>query len=328
MTAVQLLTGSGGWPMSVWLTPDRAPFFGGTYFPPRDGARGAPRGFLAPRRAAPTCTRDDPARVARRRPARSSSAVAQALGGRAAGAAGGAARGAARSRTAVAHLRARLRRAPRRAAPRAQVPVEPAGPAAAAPPPPHAATRRRCDMATLTLEKMAAGGIHDQLGGGFHRYSTDARWLVPHFEKMLYDNALLAVAYAEAWQVTGRARLRARRPADARLPAARDDLARGRLLLGDRRRLGGRGGAFFVWTRGGAPRGARRRTPTRFIALPRRHRRRGTSRGATSSTCRAPDEGELGGARAGRARELYDGARARGPARSATRRCSPPGTAC
>ena len=59
-------------------------------------------------------------------------------------------------------------------------------------------------MATLTLEKMAAGGIHDQLGGGFHRYSTDAQWLVPHFEKMLYDNALLAVAYAEAWQVTQR----------------------------------------------------------------------------------------------------------------------------
>ena len=57
-------------------------------------------------------------------------------------------------------------------------------------------------MATLTLEKMALGGIYDQLGGGFHRYSTDASWLVPHFEKMLYDNALLAVAYAEAWQAT------------------------------------------------------------------------------------------------------------------------------
>jgi hypothetical protein len=59
-------------------------------------------------------------------------------------------------------------------------------------------------MAVLTLEKMAAGGLHDQVGGGFHRYSTDAEWLVPHFEKMLYDNALLAVAYAEAHQVTGR----------------------------------------------------------------------------------------------------------------------------
>jgi uncharacterized protein YyaL (SSP411 family) len=60
-------------------------------------------------------------------------------------------------------------------------------------------------MATLTLEKMAAGGLYDQLGGGFHRYSTDAEWLLPHFEKMLYDNALLVVAYAEAFQVTGRA---------------------------------------------------------------------------------------------------------------------------
>jgi hypothetical protein len=60
-------------------------------------------------------------------------------------------------------------------------------------------------MAELTLAKMAGGGMYDQLGGGFHRYSTDARWLVPHFEKMLYDNALLAVAYAEAAQVTGRA---------------------------------------------------------------------------------------------------------------------------
>jgi uncharacterized protein YyaL (SSP411 family) len=59
-------------------------------------------------------------------------------------------------------------------------------------------------MATLTLEKMAAGGLHDQLGGGFHRYSTDAQWLAPHFEKMLYDNALLATAYSEAHQATGR----------------------------------------------------------------------------------------------------------------------------
>src|SRR5262249_26221308 len=55
----------------------------------------------------------------------------------------------------------------------------------------------------LTLDRMAAGGIHDQVGGGFHRYSTDPHWLVPHFEKMLYDNALLAMAYLEAWQATG-----------------------------------------------------------------------------------------------------------------------------
>jgi uncharacterized protein YyaL (SSP411 family) len=59
-------------------------------------------------------------------------------------------------------------------------------------------------MATLTLEMMAAGGMYDHAGGGFHRYSTDAEWLVPHFEKMLYDNALLTVAYLEGYQATGR----------------------------------------------------------------------------------------------------------------------------
>ena len=58
-------------------------------------------------------------------------------------------------------------------------------------------------MVTTTLDRMAAGGIFDQLGGGFHRYSVDARWLVPHFEKMLYDNAMLAVCYLDAWQATG-----------------------------------------------------------------------------------------------------------------------------
>ena len=62
---------------------------------------------------------------------------------------------------------------------------------------------RSLDAAVRTLDGMADGGIHDQLGGGFHRYSTDERWLVPHFEKMLYDNALLILAYAEGWQVTG-----------------------------------------------------------------------------------------------------------------------------
>ncbi len=59
------------------------------------------------------------------------------------------------------------------------------------------------EMVTLTLDKMAAGGMYDQLGGGFHRYSVDERWLVPHFEKMLYDNALLTTAYAEAYLATG-----------------------------------------------------------------------------------------------------------------------------
>ena len=63
-------------------------------------------------------------------------------------------------------------------------------------------TPEALEVVRLTLDKMAAGGIYDHLGGGFHRYSTDSRWLVPHFEKMLYDNALLATAYLEAFQVT------------------------------------------------------------------------------------------------------------------------------
>src|SRR5439155_12804187 len=68
----------------------------------------------------------------------------------------------------------------------------------------HAASARALEMVTLTLEKMAAGGIHDQVGGGFHRYATDAAWQVPHFEKMLYDNAKLAAVYLAAWQATRR----------------------------------------------------------------------------------------------------------------------------
>ena len=67
----------------------------------------------------------------------------------------------------------------------------------------HGFNARALEMVELTLQKMAYGGMYDQVGGGFHRYSTDAYWLVPHFEKMLYDNALLARLYLHAWQVTG-----------------------------------------------------------------------------------------------------------------------------
>jgi len=203
MTAVQLLTGSGGWPMSVWLTPDREPFFGGTYFPPRDGARGPTRGFLGILEELAALYAADPARVAA-----ATGSLTQAVRAALApnGPAADAPPGAApilRAVETVAQLfderHGGLRRAPKFPS---NLPVRlllrhhrRAGDA------------RSLHMATFTLERMAAGGIHDQLGGGFHRYSTDAEWLVPHFEKMLYDNALLAVAYAEAWQVTGRADL-------------------------------------------------------------------------------------------------------------------------
>jgi len=177
MAAVQALTGSGGWPMSVWLTPDREPFFGGTYFPPRDGARGARHGFLSILRDVHDAYKSDPERVGRPAPSLIGDTVTifkRLFDDRDGG----------------------VRRAPKFPS---NMPIRLLLRA-------HARTGDQVAllMAALTLEKMAAGGMYDQLAGGFHRYSTDAHWLVPHFEKMLYDNALLVVAYAEAWQVTGR----------------------------------------------------------------------------------------------------------------------------
>jgi uncharacterized protein YyaL (SSP411 family) len=201
MSAVQALTGSGGWPMSVWLTPAREPFFAGTYFPPRDGARGAQHGFLTLLSEIHATYLAEPERVAK-----ASAALVGAIRSRMEG--GETAAGAGISPTLIAETVAvykrlfdptegGLRRAPKFPS---NVPVRLL----------LRYHRRTGDgdalhMATHTLAKMAAGGMYDQLGGGFHRYSTDAQWLVPHFEKMLYDNALLASAYAEAYQVTGRA---------------------------------------------------------------------------------------------------------------------------
>jgi uncharacterized protein len=198
MTAVQLLTGGGGWPMSVWLDAEKAPFFGGTYFPPRDGARQGMRGFLSVLEEVAAVYGADPARV-RSATASLTEAVRTALAP--AGAPADAPPGHApidRAVEQVARLydpdHGGLRRAPKFPS---SLPVRlllrqhrRTGDA------------RALDMALTTLARMAAGGLHDQLGGGFHRYATDERWLVPHFEKMLYDNALLALAYAEAWQVT------------------------------------------------------------------------------------------------------------------------------
>ncbi|HEX4407039.1 MAG TPA: thioredoxin domain-containing protein [Polyangia bacterium] len=200
MSAVQALTQSGGWPMSVWLTPAREPFFGGTYFPPRDGARGAQHGFLSILRELAATYAKDGERVGR---AARSLVEAVRKDMESSGGAGAMPTAAVIGETVDYFKRSfdgiegGLRRAPKFPS---NIPIRLL----------LRANRRTGDadalrMATLTLAKMAGGGMYDQLGGGFHRYSTDARWLVPHFEKMLYDNALLAVAYAEAAQATGRA---------------------------------------------------------------------------------------------------------------------------
>ncbi len=201
MAAVQALTGGGGWPMSVWLDHDRRPFFAGTYFPPRDGDRGAARGFLSVLAELDRVWREERDRVGA-----AGEALTRAVRAAMEGGGGGPSAelpGAAELEKAVQVLKelfdpehGGLRRAPKFPS---SLPVRLL----------LRYHRRARDaealrMASLSLEKMAAGGMHDQLGGGFHRYSTDSRWLVPHFEKMLYDNALLAVAYAEAFQATGR----------------------------------------------------------------------------------------------------------------------------
>jgi len=202
MAATQRLTGSGGWPMSVFLLPDRTPFFAGTYFPPRDGARGAQHGFLTILTELRKTYDKDPARVRQAAEALSSAVQQEMAGGGKAQSAGIPGVEVIKStvdyyKRAFDSVHGGVRRAPKFPS---NVPVRLL----------LRHHRRTGDadalhMATFTLEKMAAGGMYDQLGGGFHRYSTDERWLVPHFEKMLYDNALLAVSYAEAWQVTGRA---------------------------------------------------------------------------------------------------------------------------
>ncbi|MDH3520199.1 MAG: thioredoxin domain-containing protein [Myxococcales bacterium] len=197
MSALQAMGQGGGWPLNVWLTPERLPFYGGTYFPPDDG-----RGRTSLRRVLEMIHaryREDPeslASLARQL----SAALARGLEGAAAAGgepSGAMLRNAAASYAALADdqwggLRQRIKfpsSLPVRFLLRFQR---------------RSGETWALDLATLALEKMAAGGLRDQLGGGFHRYATDPRWLVPHFEKMLYDNALLAVAYLEAWQQTGR----------------------------------------------------------------------------------------------------------------------------
>ena len=196
MQAVQALTGSGGWPMTVFLDPDGSPFFGGTYFPREDrpGLIGFPR-LLERIDEAWQAHRGDLVEQGARLRAVIARTAAPTLPG-----------GDELSAATLARARAGLAagfdprfggfgRAPK-FPPSSTIEVLL-----------RAAVRDGDDdartMATVTLDAMAAGGMHDQVGGGFHRYSTDPYWLVPHFEKMLYDQALLLGAYTRGWLVTG-----------------------------------------------------------------------------------------------------------------------------
>ncbi len=198
--AVQMLTGSAGWPLSVFLTPDGRPFFGGTYFPPVP-RYGMPA-FRDVLRAVAEAWRERRAEILE-----GSAQIARAIHRQMA------------AQPAQGELTpATLEEAVRRL----QAEFDPVhGGWGGAPRFPQpmilefllrrhvAGDPRALPMVTRALEAMARGGLYDQLGGGFHRYSVDDRWLVPHFEKMLYDNALLARVYLHAFQVTGNPLFRA-----------------------------------------------------------------------------------------------------------------------
>ncbi|RPJ61275.1 MAG: thioredoxin domain-containing protein, partial [Acidobacteria bacterium] len=196
MDYVQLATGSGGWPLTVFLTPDQAPFYGGTYFPPQSayGRPGFPDLLQAVARAYKERRSDIESQVETVRAnleqpsqltegsqgAPDEAALDQAFQNLSRqfdnnhGGFGGA------PKFPSAMPLAFLLRYNRRTG-----------------------SARALEMVELTLQQMARGGMYDQLGGGFHRYSVDDAWLVPHFEKMLYDNALLSRLYGEAFQLTG-----------------------------------------------------------------------------------------------------------------------------
>ena len=201
MDAVQAMTGQGGWPMTVFLMPDGRPFFGGTYFPKvgrrqhaqlhrpaaphrRRVAHPARRPGRAGRRAHRV---DQPGRPAARPATTSpaptcSTAPTPRLAGQFDPSWGGFGRAPKFPQTMSLELLLRAHA--------------------------HNGSPETLAMVTTSLDAMASGGIYDHLGGGFARYSVDEQWLVPHFEKMLYDQALLARVYLHAWQVTGEARYR------------------------------------------------------------------------------------------------------------------------
>jgi uncharacterized protein YyaL (SSP411 family) len=198
MTFVQATTGGGGWPMSVWLTPDLKPFVGGTYFPPED--RYGQPGFKKVLERVATAWKENHDKIVEQ----GGQIVAALRESQSVGAGEG--------KIDAAVLEAAYKQLDHSYDPKE-------GGFGNAPKFPRPVTvnfltrfyardrkgdadKQALEMALFTLRKMAAGGMHDHIGGGFHRYSVDRYWHVPHFEKMLYDQAQLAVAYLDAFQIT------------------------------------------------------------------------------------------------------------------------------
>ncbi|MEY2497699.1 MAG: hypothetical protein QOD12_1255 [Verrucomicrobiota bacterium] len=199
MTFVQATTGGGGWPMSVWLTPELKPFVGGTYFPPED--RYGQPGFTKVLERIALAWKQDRERIAEQ-----GTKIIAALAQAESNGEG------TRAQLSGATLEAAYQQIARSydaheggfgVAPKFPRPVTLNFLARIhAREPESTRGKHALEMNLFTLRKMAAGGMHDHIGGGFHRYSVDTYWHVPHFEKMLYDQAQLAVAYLEAFQIT------------------------------------------------------------------------------------------------------------------------------